>query len=645
MIRVLLPDGSKAECEDGPALVALARRWREEHSLPIAALRQGGELVDLAAELADGAEVEMVGVAGEAGLEVLRHSTSHVLALAVGRLFEGVKFGIGPAIEGGFYYDFDVPDGLHEEDLPRIEEEMRRIVAEDLPFERVELSLSAARAEMAELGQDYKVELLEGIEGQVSFYRLGEFVDLCRGPHLARSGDLCAFRLTSVAGSYWLGDSARPMLQRVYGLAFPTQEELDTYARLLEEAKARDHRVLGKELELYSTHPEFGPGLIFFHPRGGLIRYLIEEFWRTEHLKRGYDLVFTPHLASEAIFQRSGHLEKYADMMYSPMDVDGVPYYLKPMNCPGHILMYQTRPRSYRELPMRMCELGTVYRYEPSGTLHGLLRVRGFTQDDAHIFCTPEQLPDEIGGCLELADFMMKTFGFEYQAFLATRPEQYLGTEEEWEQATAALRAALEKRGLDYEVDEGGGVFYAPKIDIKLADSLGRGWQGPTIQVDLNLPKRFGITYVGADNTEHEVIMIHRTVIGAMERFLGNLIEHYAGAFPMWLAPVQVMVLPITDDQDEYAHQVAGQLREVGLRVEVDERSEKIGHKIREATLQKVPYMLIVGKREAEGGAVSVRARVAGDQGAVPVEEFCERAREEVAARALPEGMELGSQV
>ncbi len=641
---VLLPDGSREECADRGGLLALAERWRQKHGLPVVALRRDRQFLDLTADLGDAAEVEMVDAQSEVGLEVLRHSTSHVLALAVGRLFEGVKFGIGPAIEGGFYYDFDIPDGLHEEDLPRIEEEMRRIVAEDLAFERVELSLKEARAEMAKLGQDYKVELVERFEEPVSLYRLGEFVDLCRGPHVARSGDLCAFRLTSVAGSYWSGDSTRPMLQRVYGLGFATQDELEAHVRLLEEAKARDHRLLGRRLELYSTHEQFGPGLIFFHPKGGLIRYLIEEFWRTEHLKRGYDIVFTPHLASEAIFQRSGHLEKYADLMYSPMDIDGVPYYVRPMNCPGHILIYQARPRSYRELPLRLCELGTVYRYEPSGTLHGLLRVRGFTQDDAHIFCTPEQLPDEIGGCLELADFMMKAFGFTYQVFLATRPEEYLGTIEEWDRATAALQAALDMRGLNYEIDEGGGVFYAPKIDVKLPDPLGKGWQGPTIQVDLNFPKRFGITYVGADNTEHEVVMIHRTVIGSMERFLGNLIEHYGGAFPMWLAPVQVAVLPITDNQRQYAYQVAGRLRQGGLRVEVDDRSEKIGHKIREATLQKTPYMLIVGKREVENGTVSLRARVAGDLGAVAVEEFVERAQQEVAGRALPEGMEIGAQ-
>jgi threonyl-tRNA synthetase len=625
---------------DGAELVGLARQWREKGGAPVVALRLAGELRDLPGPVPDGAEVELVAVGSEAGLEVLRHSTSHVLALAVGRLFPGVKFGIGPAIEAGFYYDFDVPGGLREEDLPRIEEEMRRIVAEDLPFQRTEVSLAEAREMLERSGQGYKLELLGRAEGALSFYRLGEFVDYCRGPHLPRSSDLAAFKLTSLAGSYWLGRVDRPMLQRVYGLAFATQEELDAHLHMLEEAKARDHRVLGRELELYSTHDEFGPGLIFFHPKGGLIRYLIEEFWRTEHLKRGYQMVFTPHIASEAIFRRSGHLEKYADLMYSPMDIDGVPYYIRPMNCPGHILIYQNRPRSYRELPLRLCELGTVYRYEPSGTLHGLFRVRGFTQDDAHIFCTPEQLPAEIEGVLELADFMMKAFGFRYRTFLATRPEKYLGTEEEWDRATAALRAALEKRRLDYEVDEGKGVFYAPKIDIKLADSLGREeWQGPTIQVDLNLPKRFGVTYVGEDNTEHEVIMVHRTVIGSMERFLGNLIEHFAGAFPMWLAPVQVAVIPITDDQRPYAGEVAVRLRQAGLRVDLDERSEKVGYKIRSATLQKVPYMLIIGKREVEAGTVALRARLAGDLGSWTLERFIERATEEVATKALPEGM------
>ena len=641
MIRVRLPDDSTMERRDASELVGLARQWRERGGAPVVALRSAGELRDLPAPVLDGAEVELVAADSEAGLEVLRHSTSHVLALAVSRLFPGVKFGIGPAIEGGFYYDFDVPGGLREEDLPRIEEEMRRIVAEDLSFQRTEVSPAEARRALEQSGQAYKVELLARAEGVVSFYRLAEFVDYCRGPHVPRTGDLGAFKLTSVAGSYWLGQVDRPMLQRVYGLAFATQQQLDAHVHMLEEAKARDHRVLGRELELYSTHDEFGPGLIFFHPKGGLIRYLIEEFWRTEHLKRGYQMVFTPHMASEAIFRRSGHLEKYADLMYSPMDIDGVPYYIKPMNCPGHILIYQNRPRSYRELPLRLCELGTVYRYEPSGTLHGLLRVRGFTQDDAHIFCTPEQLPGEIEGVLELADFMMKAFGFRYRTFLATRPEKYLGTEEEWERATSALRAALEKRGLDYQVDEGGGVFYAPKIDIKLADSLGRVelGQGPTIQVDLNLPKRFAVTYVGEDNAQHEVIMIHRTVIGSMERFLGNLIEHFGGAFPMWLAPVQVAVIPIADAQQARAVEVGAVLRRAGLRVEVDDRSEKVGYKVRAATLQKVPYMLIVGKKEVEAGTVAVRARLAGDLGSWTLERFIERTTGEVATKALPEGM------
>jgi len=644
MIHVLLPDGSTRECSQSSQVLELAREWRAEHGVPVVALRRQGVLMDLSAQIPDDAEVELLSAESEAGLEVLRHSTSHVLALAVRRLFEDVQFGIGPAIQDGFYYEFNVPDGLREEDLPRIEEEMRRIVEEDLPFERLEVSPAEARSVMEEHRQGYKLELLERVEGRVSLYRLDGFVDLCRGPHLARTSDLCAFKLTSLAGSYWLGDARRPMLQRVYGLAFPAPEELDRHLHMLEEAKARDHRTLGKELDLYSTHEQFGPGLIFFHPRGGHIRYLIEEFWRTEHLKRGYQLVFTPHLASEAIFRRSGHLEKYADMMYSPMDIDNVPYYIKPMNCPGHILIYQTRPRSYRELPVRLCELGTVYRYEPSGTLHGLLRVRGFTQDDAHIFCTPDELAGEISGVLELADYMMKAFGFTYRAFLATRPEQYLGTVEEWDRAIAALEAALEQRGLDYEIDEGGGVFYAPKIDLKVADSLGREWQGPTIQVDLNLPKRFGVTYVGPDNTEHEVIMIHRTVIGSMERFFGNLIEHYGGAFPMWLAPTQVVVIPISEKHLDYARQVTDKLRSAGLRPRLDDRSEKMGHKIREATLEKVPYMLICGDREVAAGRVALRARVAGDLGTVTVEEFVQRALEEVATKALPEGTDVSGE-
>lgn len=643
MIRVRLPDGSVQEHAGGEGLLEVARRWRREHGLPVVALRRDGEVLDLTAPLGDGVEVELLTPESEAGLEVLRHSTSHVLALAVGRLFEGVKFGIGPAISDGFYYDFEVPGGLREEDLSRIEEEMRRIVAEDLPFERMELPVEAAREEMARLGQSYKVELLERLQGTVTFYRLGEFVDLCRGPHVARTGDLAAFKLTRLAGSYWLGDSSRPMLQRVYGLAFAREEDLQEHLERLAEAERRDHRRLGRQLDLFNIYEEVGPGLVFWHPKGAFIRSQIERFWIDEHLKHGYELLYTPHIAKADIWARSGHLDFFSDYMYAPMDVDGTEYRIKPMNCPGHIFIYKSRSRSYRELPIRWAELGTVYRYERSGVLHGLLRVRGFTQDDAHLFCTPEQLEEEICGVVEFTRFILGSFGFhDYEVYLSTRPEKFVGTVENWERATEALRRALERSGLAYEVDPGEGVFYGPKIDIKIRDVLGRPWQCTTIQVDFNEPERFDVTYIGPDDRPHRPIMIHRALMGSLERFFGCLIEHYGGAFPMWLAPVQVVVIPVGEKQHGYARQVTERLRAAGLRPHLDDRPEKVGYKVREATVQKVPYMIIVGEREAQAGTVSLRARVAGDLGQTTVEEFIERAVEEVNSKALPEGMEVG---
>jgi threonyl-tRNA synthetase len=484
---------------------------------------------------------------------------------------------------------------------------------------------------MKAAGQNYKVELIEGLPAgdQPSFYTHGGFTDLCRGPHLPSTGAAGAFKLLNVAGAYWRGDEKNAMLQRVYGTAFWNQQDLDAHLKKLEEAKARDHRVLGKQLDLFSVDDEIGPGLILWHPNGAMVRNVVENFWRSEHLKRGYVFAYTPHIASEKIYEHSGHLENYAENMYASMDIEEKPYRLKPMNCPGHIKIFQSRTRSYRDLPIRMCELGTVYRYERSGVLHGMLRVRGFTQDDAHIFCTPEQLSAEVAGVLDLVHAMMTAFGYTYRVFLATRPEKYLGTEQEWSRATAALVKAMESYDLKYEVDEGGGVFYAPKIDVKLLDALGREWQGPTIQVDLNLPKRFQVHYIGADNAEHEAIMIHRTVLGSMERFIGGLIEHYAGAFPLWLAPEQARVLPIGEAQAEYAGRVHQALRQAGLRAELQVTNEKIGAKIRQATMDKVPYMVILGAREAEQNAVSLRHRKDGDLGVMTVDSLVEKLKRE----------------
>ncbi|MBC7081992.1 MAG: threonine--tRNA ligase [Firmicutes bacterium] len=571
------------------------------------------------------------------GREILRHSTAHVLAQAVKRLFPEVKLAIGPAIQNGFYYDFDKPEPFTLDDLGRIEEEMRKIVTEDLPIVREEISRDEAVQLFQKLDEPYKLELIEDLpdEEVVSIYRQGEFVDLCRGPHLASTGQLRAFKLLSVAGAYWRGDEKRKMLQRIYGTAFPSEAELQAHLHVLEEAEKRDHRKLGKELDLFSLHEEAGAGLVYWHPKGAIIRKVIEDFWREEHLKRGYQLVYSPHIARRDLWEISGHWGWYRENMYSPIDIDGVEYLLKPMNCPFHILMYKTRTRSYRDLPIRWAELGTVYRYERSGVLHGMLRVRGFTQDDAHLFMRPDQLEDELVGVLDLVQFMMKSFGYkDYDMELSVRDpankEKYVGPDDVWNMAEGALVAALERKGLPYTRMEGEAKFYGPAIDVKVKDALGRGWQGPTIQVDFNLPERFDLEYIGEDNAAHRPVMIHRTVLGSMERFVAGLVEHYAGAFPVWLAPVQVRVIPIADRHIEYARKVASELMEAKVRVEVDDRSEKMGYKIREAQLEKVPYMVVAGDREAEQGTVSVRTRSEGDLGPMALADFKARLMREI---------------
>ncbi|MBA7659677.1 Threonine--tRNA ligase [subsurface metagenome] len=568
-----------------------------------------------------------------AQLEKIRHSASHVMAEAVQSLFPEVKFGIGPVIEDGFYYDFDLPRPLTPEDLPAIEARMAENIASDVPFTREEVEKEEAKKIFAH--QPYKLELIDELpDEKMTIYRQGSFTDLCKGPHVGSTGEIKAFKLLTIAGAYWRGDEKRPMLQRIYGVAFEAEEELERHVEKLAEAAKRDHRKLGRELDLFSFHEEAGPGLVHWHPKGAVVRRIIEDFWIEEHIKRGYDIVYTPHIAKLDLWKASGHWELYHEYLYSPMDVEGQEYLIKPMNCPAHILMYKTRLRSYRELPIRWAELGTVYRFERSGVLHGLTRVRGFTQDDAHIFCRPDQLEDEVVGVMEFAFFMMRTFGFEeYDILLATRPEKYAGTIEMWERATETLERALKRLGLRYQLDPGGGVFYGPKIDTKLQDALGRTWQGPTNQVDFNLPQRFEINYVGADGAEHPVVMIHRTVLGSMERFFGCLIEHYGGAFPVWLAPVQVVIIPIADRHLEYASQVEAELKGSGMRAQVDARSERMNLKIREAQLQKIPYMLIVGDKEMEAAMVSVRLRSGEDLGSQSVEAFKAMAREAIAER------------
>jgi len=546
-------------------------------------------------------------------LEIVRHSTAHVMAEAVLSMFPDAKFGIGPAIEDGFYYDFALPRSLSPDDLPVIEDKMAEIIKANLPFIRQEVTKEEARKLFAD--QPYKLELIEEIpEEKVSVYRQGNFTDLCRGPHLDSTGEITTFKLINIAGAYWRGDEKRPMLQRIYGVAFNTKQALDEHLARLEEAARRDHRKLGKELGLYSIHEEAGPGLVHWHPRGAVIRRIIEDFWKEEHIKHGYDIVYTPHIAKLDLWKTSGHWEFYRENLYSPMEIDEQEYIVKPMNCLGHILIYKTRLRSYRELPLRYAEMGTVYRYERSGVLHGLARVRGFTQDDAHIFCRFDQLEDEVTGVLELTRFMMETFGFtKYKVLLSTRPDKYAGEVETWEEATEILHRALVRSGTAYEVDPGEGVFYGPKIDTKIEDALGRAWQGPTVQVDFNLPQRFNVTYIGEDGQEHLVAMVHRTVLGSMERFLASLIEHYGGAFPVWLAPLQVKIIPVADRHLDYAHKLEAELKTEGVRAEVDTRSERVNLKIRQAQLEKTPYMLIVGDKEVTGATVSIRLR-SGEQ-------------------------------
>jgi threonyl-tRNA synthetase len=566
-------------------------------------------------------------------LSKLRHSAAHVMAQAVKHLFPQAKVTIGPPTADGFYYDFDVARPFTPEDLEQIEAEMRRNIDADFAFERRPITKPDALTLFQGMDEPYKVEMIQQTpdDEPMTVYQHGDFIDWCRGPHVESTGRIQAFKLLNVAGAYWRGDEKNPMLQRIYGTAFFTQEELDDFMHRLAEAEKRDHRKLGRELDLFSISEDVGPGLILWHPKGARLRNIVEDFWRKAHYDRGYDLVVSPHIGRAHLWQTSGHLDFYAENMYAPNEVEGQQYILKPMNCPFHIQIYRTRLRSYRDLPLRWGELGTVYRYERSGVLHGLTRVRGFTQDDAHIFCTPEQVEDEIQQAVDFGLFLMRSFGFEdYQIYLSTRPEKFVGDPKDWDMATAALRRALESRSLAYDVDEGGGAFYGPKIDIKIKDAIGRDWQCSTIQFDFNLPERFDLTYVGSDGVQHRPYMVHRALLGSMERFFGVLIEHYGGAFPLWLAPVQMVVLPIADRHHDYARQVQEKLAAAGFRVEVDARNEKLGYKIREAQSLKLPYMLVVGDKDVEAGAVSVRSREQGDQGAQPLDAFIAAARAEL---------------
>ena len=571
-------------------------------------------------------------------LETIRHSCAHLMAQAVQDLFPGTQVTIGPVIEDGFFYDFSRKDAFVPEDLVKIEKRMKELAAADITIVRSDISREEAKKKFSDMGEIFKVEIIESIDPNepITIYSQGDWGDLCGGPHVESTKKIKAFKLLHTSSAYWRGDERNPMLQRIYGTAWNTEKELRLYLKRLEEAKKRDHRKLGKELDLFSVSDDIGPGLILWHPKGARIRHLMEEFWKKEHLRHGYEMVISPHAAKIDLWKTSGHTEFYKDNMFSNMDVEGREYVMKPMNCPFHIQIYKTKLRSYRDLPVRFGELGTVYRYERSGVLHGLLRVRGFTQDDAHLFCRPSQIEEEITKVLDLIVFVLQSFGFhEYKIYLSTRPEKYVGSDSGWESATKALETALKNKNLDFEVDPGEGVFYGPKIDIKIKDSLNRYWQVSTVQVDFNLPEKFNITYVEEDGQRRQPIMLHRALMGSLERFFGCLIEHYAGAFPLWLAPVQIILLPITDNHTEYTDKIAKELEETGIRVQKDLRNEKIGFKIREAQLQKIPYMIVLGDKEVETSTLSVRRRRSKETRTLDLKTFLNEVNEAVKNRTI----------
>ena len=595
------------------------------------AARLNGKTVDLNTPLQENASLEILTFEDPDGADVYRHTASHVLAQAVKRLYGNVPLGIGPPISNGFYYDFAfINSSINPEDLEKIENQIKKIIKEDLPLQRIELSRKEALQLFRDQGENFKIELIADLpEGEtISCYKQGDFIDLCAGPHLPSTGRLNSIKLLSLAGAYWRGDENRPMLQRIYGTAFPKRKMLEEYLHFLEEARKRDHRKLGRELDLFSFHEE-GPGFPFYHPRGIIIRRQLENFWREEHQKAGYLEVETPIILNRRLWEQSGHWEHYQENMYFTK-IDDQDYAIKPMNCPGSMLIYKTGMHSYRDFPLRMAEMGLVHRHEKSGTLHGLMRVRSFTQDDAHIFMLPEQVEDEIAGVMELVDRFYRVFGFNYHVELSTKPEKSMGSEQMWEKATGALQSVLDKRAVPYIINEGDGAFYGPKIDFHLQDSLGRTWQCGTIQLDFQMPEKFDLHYIGMDGQKHRPVMIHRVVYGAMERFFALLIEHYGGAFPLWLAPVQAVVIPITDRQHAYAREIGEVLRQEKIRVEIDDRSEKIGYKIREAQVQKVPYMLVAGDKEIESRSVAVRHREQGDLGALSLNSFVDKIKEEI---------------
>jgi len=635
-VKITFPDGSSREYEAGTTLAQVAESIGPKLAKASLAAEVNGSLMDMITPLEEDAKVRFLTFNDEDGVDIFRHSSSHVMAQAVKNLYPNAKLAIGPPIKDGFYYDIDVPESINEEDLKRIEKEMDRIVAQKIPFTREILSREDALKLFEQLGEEYKVELIKEIQDDtVSVYRQGDFVDMCRGPHVPDTGYVKSFKLLHTAGAYWRGDEHKKMLQRLYGTSWVDKKDLKTYLNRLEEARKRDHRKLGRELDLFSIEEEAGPGLVIYHPKGALLRMLIEDFEKKEHMRRGYQIVMGPQLLKVDLWKKSGHWDHYREKMYFT-EVEGAQYGLKPMNCVAHMLIYKSSIRSYRDLPLRYFELGTVHRHEKSGVLHGLLRVREFTQDDAHILCTPQQLNSEIRGVITFVRDMMGVFGFEYEMEISTRPEKSIGSEEDWERATKALMEAMDDEEIPYKINEGDGAFYGPKIDVIIKDAIGRMWQCATVQCDFALPERFELEFVGADGGRHRPIMLHRVILGSIDRFLGVLIEHFAGAFPAWMSPVQVKILTITDRSANYARSVAGRLREEGFRVESDLRNEKIGYKIREARLEKVPYMLILGDKETDTGTVAVRHREDGDRGSVSLEDFVAGVRNQMAPPVIP---------
>ncbi len=636
MITIRLPDGSEKQFESNVTAMQVAQSISSGLARNALACKINGEMKDLSTVIDSDADFVVYTFKDEEGQEVFRHSASHLLAQAVKRLYPDAKLAIGPAIKNGFYYDIDFGCEIAPEDLAKIEKEMADIVKADLPISCSVISRQEAVEMFGKMHEDYKVEIINDMAediDSVSLYTQGEFTDMCRGPHLPSTGRIKSFKLTSIAGAYWRGDTKNKMLTRIYGTAFEKKSELDEYLQRLEEARRRDHRKLGRELDLFDIMDE-GPGFPFFFPKGMILRNILEDFWRKEHALAGYQEVKTPMILNQELWHRSGHWDHYKDNMYV-VKIDNEDYAIKPMNCPGGMLVYKRKQHSYRDLPERVGELGLVHRHELSGALHGLMRVRCFTQDDAHIFMTPEQIESEIEGVVKLIDKIYKIFGFSYKLELSTRPEDSMGTDEQWEMATNALKKALATLGKEYEINEGDGAFYGPKIDFHLEDSLGRTWQCGTIQLDFQMPERFDLTYVGADGEKHRPVMIHRVVFGSIERFIAILTEHFAGAFPTWLAPVQVKVLPISGNYSDYARNVTDKLVQAGLRAELDDRNEKIGYRIREAQLQKVPYMLVIGEKEVEANNVSVRGRKTGDEGAMSIEQFIEKVSKEVAEKSF----------